>query len=756
MNPLLLLAMMMTSLSTPDLELAQSALPSELLPAQAQAFHHPDECLHQSSEFLKQAGDNPSQVMSSNQALSYREPLLNYRSVEQINSARMLKGFCQALSGQSEQALRTFGVVLEVANRDHLRGQAASALYLQARLLALDPNRIALARPLLDQLDKLLAEPVLQNHPLQVYSRLQEATLAIDDHRFDDAKALLKKAEEAAERSRDPERLAWRSAVQGDLYLAIRQPELALGQYLDALRRMEDRDEPLFLGRLTGQIASLYRAEGELQKALGFASASADHFQNVGNPVPLVDALIELAQLNRDLGDINMALVYFFNALDLVDGQPQTDLTARLKYEVGKTYLQTGNLVLARNYLNAARMAYEKSGNRIAQIDTLLRLGELHLRQNEAAIAILQLENALNLANRGSQPQQLLTIYQLLANAYEQKGYFQQALASYKKYHQHSEQLRQQERELGQDDLNEHYQEVEREQQISQLTHDLQQEKGARQRYQWVSVFTGLSLALFTWLFFTLWLKLRTSRQQNRMLGRELELEPRTGLANWQRLISRAPIELAKRQQSSDLWYLGEQTDKEFDDKLHYLLFKVPFLASCRERFGHQKASEMEQTFGEYLAEGTPQDGRIYDLREGHLLYVVPQRHVADLHELADNLLAWLQAFPSPLLLDRRVSLGIVSYPFLPKAPGSLDHQRLFDLCFLALAGALQVSAQHDEVAWVELAAVDCQQAAFFHGDVWERCLMAIDKGLVKVNSSHEKQGINWRSLARMQHAGDP
>ena len=72
-----------------------------------------------------------------------------------------------------------------------------------------------------------------------------------------------------------------------------------------------------------------------------------------------------------------MALVYFFNALDLLDGNSNRIRIAHLKFEIGKTYLQTGNLNLARNYLNAARQSHELGTTRESLIDTLLLLGDL-------------------------------------------------------------------------------------------------------------------------------------------------------------------------------------------------------------------------------------------------------------------------------------------------------------------------------------------------------------------------------------------
>ena len=91
----------------------------------------------------------------------------------------------------------------------------------------------------------------------------------------------------------------------------------------------------------------------------------------------------------------------------------------------------------------------------------------------------------------------------------------------------------------------------------------------------------------------------------------------------------------------------------------------------------------------------------------------MPQRHVAQLHQLAQTLLDTLAAFPCEHPLDRRISLGIVSHPFLPKAAMALDHHGLFDLCYLALSGAIQLSEKCQQSVWLELVAIDCQQAAF-------------------------------------------
>lgn len=756
MNQLFFLAMMMSSLAAPDLDLTKEQLSIDLQQAQTLVLTDPARCVQIASSFLERTANNPKQIISNRQEYGYREPILTYGTATQATGAHLLKGECLQQLGQSQEAQASLDRGIALAEKEQQFELQAHGLYLKIRSQNMREGSHGASAILLDELDRLLTNPDLQESQLQVYSRLLHVNASIEGQRFEAAKQQLADTRKWAEQAKNPLALAWVSAVGGDLYHALRQPQLALGEYIDAQQQARGLQDPLFLGLLSTQMVALYQEEQEPQKALQYANEAANYFHALGNPSLLSDALIVLARLNRDQGEMNMALVYFFNALDLLDEGNDRPRIAHLKFEIGKTYLQTGNLTLARNYLNAARQSHELGDDKSSLIDTLLRLGELHIKQQEAGIAILQLENALTLANRTGDTRRQFEIFRLLAIAYEQKGYLKQALDSYKQFHQRSELVRQQQLDLEQEAVRDNYDQVERTQQVKVLEQKLAVSQHQQERYLWSSVSTGLLLALFIYLFFTLWLKLRVARLSAKQMGEALLIEPRSGLANWQRLMSRWPREMAKRQQKSERWYLSERPGSEFDDKLHYLLFRVPFLVNSLEQHGYQVSREIEQAFGHYINQLTPPDGRIYDLREGHLLYVVPQRHVAQLHRLAKELLDTLSAFPCDYPLDRNISLGIVSHPFLPKAATALDHQGLFDLCYLALSGAMQLSEKYHSSVWLELAAIDCQQAAFFNGDVWQCCLMAIDKGLVKVNSSHEKQWVNWLALSRTKVPDNP
>ncbi|MBL0544866.1 hypothetical protein JD507_06445 [Aeromonas jandaei] len=754
MNQLFFLAMMMSSLSAPNLDLDKEQLSVDLQQAQSLVQTDPARCVQITSAFLTRAANNPQQIISNRQEFGYREPILNYSTIAQSVGAYLLKGECLLQLGQYQATQQALDKAMDLADKENLPELKAHGLYLKIRSQLLKPDHQSSSRPLLSELEEQLTAPNLKQSQLQIYSRLLRTSYDIDNQQLEDAKVHLAEARNWAAKAGYPLASAWVSAISGDLYRALQQPQLALGEYIDAQQQAKHLNDPLFLGLLSNQIVKLYQQEQEPQKALQYANEAANYFHSIGNPSLLCDSLIVLARLNRDQGDLNLALVYFFNALDLIDEGSNRPQSSLLKYEIGKTYLQSGNLSLASNYLNAARQSHELNDAKEPLIDTLLLLGELYLKKQEAAIAILQLENARALADQIGDTRRQYEVFRLLSLAYEQKGFLRQALDSYKRFHRLGEEVRQQEIAQEQAAIRDNYVHVERVQHIKELEQQLSQSQHQQERYLWSSITTSLLLALFIYLFFTLWLKLRTARLQAKRTGEALLIEPRSGLANWQRLMNRWPREMAKRQLKSERWYLSEEPTSEFDDKLHYLLFRVPFLLNVREQHGYQASSEIEQAFGAYIETLTPQDGRIYDLREGHLLYVVPQRHVANLHQLAGDLLSAIAAFPCDYPIERRVSLGIVSHPFLPKAATALDHHGLFDLCYLALSGAIQLSEKHQQNVWLELAAIDCQQAAFFNGDVWQCALMAIDKGLVKVNSSHEKQWVNWHQLARKQDTG--
>ena len=130
-------------------------------------------------------------------------------------------------------------------------------------------------------------------------------------------------------------------------------------------------------------------------------------------------------------------------------------------------------------------------------------------------------------------------------------------------------------------------------------------------------------------------------------------------------------------------------------------------------------------------------------MRDNQLLYITNKTSDRDAAHLAGFLIDTLTRFTHKYDLAPSVAIGIVNHPFLPKAEAAIDHKRVSDLACLALLGAKQLQTK-EQNAWLELFAIDCPQAAFFNGDIWQLGQQAIAKGLVKINCSGDKSQLVW------------
>ena len=98
-------------------------------------------------------------------------------------------------------------------------------------------------------------------------------------------------------------------------------------------------------------------------------------------------------------------------------------------------------------------------------------------------------------------------------------------------------------------------------------------------------------------------------------------------------------------------------------------------------------------------------------------------------------------------MLYEVITVGIIGHPFLARSAQALKGEQLVELSYLALGAAVQLCERTATSQWLELTAIDCQQAAFFNGNVRERALEAIELGLVKAAAASGKPLIDWADL---------
>ncbi|WP_107851354.1 tetratricopeptide repeat protein [Oceanimonas marisflavi] len=717
--------------------------PAALQRARQLMLSRPGECVALTHHFLQRKEAKPASMFNSRQELDKLEQAKRYRTRGQTFTAWQLQALCQANDGQLLPADASINKAISLARQHRQHDALVIALLLKAKL--------ALAGQQPDKAQALLDEARKVNLPadtgLSGDLQLLQATVLLQRNRFDEARQAFEQVRLQAMQQDDSPRQAWANFLLGEYYLQLQQDELALSHFQETLDVLGDRRQFYVKALATKKAASIYATLGQNDKALQYANQSTTEFEQLGNSPLLISSLINLGQVTRAGDDANLALVYFFNALDLVKIQGDAELMARLYLDIGQSYAQLGNFSEARHYLDMARTGFEHSQDIPRQADTLMQLGKMHLAQQEYGLALLRLERALALSQGLDDVLRLMESHRLLAQLFEQSGNTAGALTHQKALHAYFRQATTVNRLLTQSLVQDNEQQLQQERELSDLGR--RSEKLQQDREHFALLAAGLSLLSPLLLYGLLRNYIRSRRllAQNQELQQTLLIEPLTGLPNWRQLMQRLPQEMARQQLRSEQWYLDEEQARPFDDKIYYLLLQVPFMISMRERVGLANTTEIQHQLGEYLRGRTHPGARLYDLRDGQFIYAIPQKEVPALQQTLTALERMFAEFPCQFDLDRRLFTGIIGHPFLPKAPHALDDMRLGDILYLAMAAARQLGEKTGESAWVELVAVDCQQAAFFTGDIRTCCIQGIMKGLVKVNSSHKKHQVDWQAL---------
>ncbi|MGO1246757.1 MAG: tetratricopeptide repeat protein [Oceanisphaera sp.] len=719
--------------------------PVELQRARQLMLSRPNECVTLTHFFLQRKQIDPAQLINPRQDFDHQKMAKQYRTREQSQAAWQLQALCQANEGEILPADTSIDRAIALADQYRQTDMLTTSLLIKAKL-ALAQKKTQFAKQLLDSAAKNISDKS-HNNVQNALSLLQASTL-LHQHRVDDARLAFEHIRVQAQENNHPVQQAWANYLLAEYYQLLQQDELALSHYVETLKLLSQHRQYYLKAMAAEKAANINAALGSGEQAIHYANLAASEFELLGNPSLLIRSLLNLGQVTRTSRDASLALVYFFNALDLAKTLADNEHIALLYLEIGHSYRLLNINAEALHYLSLAYTRFEREHNVLRKIDTQLQLGQLYMAQQQYPLALAQLKHALTLAEEQQNSPRLIESHRLLAQLFELTDDPTQALTHHKAHHNYYAKASRINRLLTQSLVQDSDKQLQQEREMAQLRQLNEETQQAKQRISYLA--GGLAL-LVPFLLYGCWYYYGRHRRlqcNNHELQSSLLLEQRTALPNWRQLMQRLPKEMAKSQLRSEQWYLSEEQAQPFNDKTYYLMLHVPFMADLNERLGLMHASVLQKQLGAHLKNRIHPQAQLYDLREGQFIYVISQRQVNSLHDVITSLERMFEEFSSSFKLDQRLAIGIIGHPFLPKSPHALDDMRLGDILYLAMAAANQLSRQTGDRAWVELAAVDCQQAAFFNGDIRHCCIEAILKGLVKVNSSHKKQHIDWHTLA--------
>ncbi len=735
---LLPLVFLLNGLSVPVPELDPADLSESLQQAQQIAVSNPEHCI-QLTEPMQQLQDNPLLPGRNNRSSSserLRDRMLLRNSRQQIQSL-LISGSCYALQERFTEALNALTEAEQLANRQHFDDLAGISLYRQIIILGLDFNKPILAHHAWRRLNVLLQNDSLSNSALPVYVGLLNSALAIHRQLPELAKEMLSQVRTLLVTSPNPQLAAWADMLEGDLLHLTGQDEHSLLSYHETLEQAAKNYQLTLQLQLTTRISQLFTQKDDLANAIRYAEQALELTQQLGNESWQADAIIHLAQLKREARDTNLALALLLNASGVYQHSTRPQDLARLHLEIGKTYQQLHRYNEAQAYLTAAYELFQRQHLPYYERLSLLSLAELYTQQEDPGRAIVLLEQMLN-TPIPEQKSLETELYRLLSIAYENSQQFDKALLNYKLFtnSQHESTTTE---EPPQSDFFANYTRLDQSQRLQELDNEKHRLDSALDWYFKVGITAALIMTILGIALLWHIRKLRLFRQEKQTMQQLIDYDPITNMGTsllLQKELSR---------QSKTPWQ---------PDALHsmppatvMLLFRACGLTDLECRVGLKKAQSILRQVSHSIRQRMPEQSQYFLLSDRLLLCTIPESAIDQHNEIIVRIENRLGVIMRKYGLNERVICGKVQYPFLSKSVNALKPVQTLEVCGIALAGSMQLADKLGKNVWVELFAIDYQQAAFFNGELRTKTIEAITKGLVKVSCSEKNVSIDWNAL---------
>lgn len=199
--------------------------------------------------------------------------------------------------------------------------------------------------------------------------------------KFDEALTYQLEVQREAEKIQKPEIIGVASLNLGLTYMDLKRHDEAMQYYRVALEAFEKINFAAGIGACYVNIAeTLYN-----QKKYGEAEAAAFKGEAIlktsGNNLHLCYIYSVLGKLYRDTGQPKERLEYQQKALDLARENQDDYMVCYNQANLGHTYLESGDLVKAKTFLDEALRHAEKVGQKSVILETYAHLRDWHLLQ---------------------------------------------------------------------------------------------------------------------------------------------------------------------------------------------------------------------------------------------------------------------------------------------------------------------------------------------------------------------------------------
>nr|WP_086939091.1 GGDEF domain-containing protein [Thaumasiovibrio occultus] len=718
----------------PDLANANSLIESE-----------PEEAIAITEQYIEQVGTNTSSP-------SLKGVDSDYSPTSPLSIVHALHIQADALFRMEEHdvALSTLDKARKISLANDLVLAEAETYLLTAKVLWFGQRKLAGALENLALADDSIDNPqsgTVRNQQRTLYFRsaLMRAQIHSETNNEQEAELCFSRAQSYLEFLSDNElRLNYYLAL-GSHYLNHNHQNLALDQLVTAYWLANEEVNQLKQAHANFLLAKLYKRRHIFDKALDHASEAGDYYEKHDLYKPLSETLNLIASIYEQQKRYNLALVHYFNAIDLEKLISRHSHSAQLRINIARVYMQLYNFVQSEQHLedayNIATLIEDE--HLISQV--YIMYGDLYLAQENSAKAIeaatAGIEKAIDNHNLLLQ----MEGEQVLTHAYQQTQNYKAAILAQRRYDELAQAVRDA-RDRNEMEMFEGRQRMlERSLKMEEMEARLLEQKLILFRNE--RIVFALLLIVFLCLLYARNRQHKYKRlsQEHLKLEEDLYTHPRSGLRNLRMLNARLPDSLRQTSDSFEMWHLGNLINEPLSDRLRFALFDIPMLRHVYLEQGYAQGQALERDLGEYLNREVGEPARLYHFSDGVFLYLEPNSNAeTEPKALAEHIIGLINNYAHEHEHAPSVHVGLAEYPFLPRAYTAINAQELIDILLMTLNAASRAAKQSGLSEWVHIQAISAAPAASFANQtIREACLKGIKSGILKVQTSVPDK-LNW------------
>lgn len=199
-------------------------------------------------------------------------------------------------------------------------------------------------------------------------------------------------------------------ALQGNSYEGRGQKELAIKHYKEAIRLLEESDEPVKLGQVALDLAVLYGKDNQYEPFKTLSVRANDLFKAAGDSLNLISSNSNVGRSHQLLGQFDSAIVYLYKSVAIIESYHPEPLMSKAYLRLagntynnlGVTYMEHGDNQKSLQFYNKAMELKRQLGDPIEVGNMYINLGGIMFGQNNLIAARSYLDSASENYNKAS------------------------------------------------------------------------------------------------------------------------------------------------------------------------------------------------------------------------------------------------------------------------------------------------------------------------------------------------------------------